>query len=934
MKTKDQLLREIETLKKRVEHLENKQSKEKNHSGTGTEIAKSSNAAINPGELPQFYENIIEGVQDGFWVTDKNDVIFYTNSAMEKIAGIPNEEIIGKNVLTEFPKETTEKFNKYYLEAKKMLKPVWYEVIIKTLSGRDTWQNGWIIPQIKNKKFDGITCTVRDITESKNANKVACESEEKFRNFFNTNPSATFVWRAIEDDFVLLDVNEASQEMTSRNASDFIGMRASKIYNDLPLMIEKLNECWETKEIVEFEHYYKNRNQGTYDWIEFKLAFADPDLILLYSNIITERNQAEAELKQSEEKYRVLFESANDAIFLADAETGIITDANSEAEKLLGYSRNEIIGMHQKDLHPKKQSGQAERTFNHRPLNHLTDAPPVEIFVVTNKGNQILVEIRGRIIRLKNKEFVLGIFRDISERKKAEQALKNSLTDLRLAQKIADVGNWQYNPRTDCQFWSDEVYIIHEIDQNEKPPTIDNYKKMYNPEHFEIFDDTIQSAIKNGKGYDIIFKLNFPSGKTKWVRSICQPNLQNKTEKGYFLRGTIQDITERKNIEIELANALEQAKESDRLKSVFLANMSHEIRTPMNGILGFASLLKNPELSKTELNEYVEVIEKSGGRMLSTINDLIDISRIEAGESKVVKSKFKVDEQLHYLHTFFNPEAEKRNIELILHLQKRSDAKELFTDKEKWSAILINLIKNALKYTEKGTIEFGYNLLPGKLEFYVKDTGIGIEKHRLEAIFDRFVQEDLSITKPIEGAGLGLSISKGFAELLGGNIRVESEKGVGSTFCFTIEDTDFAEIKKENAFRVKEEIQDPDVGKLKSLTILIAEDEEFSKIFFNEIFKKYCDALIFVESGKECIEHVKNNSEIDLILMDIKMRDLDGYAATKKIREFNKNVKIIAQTAYALSGDREKALEAGCDEYIAKPVDQKHLFDLMLKILP
>jgi CheY-like chemotaxis protein/anti-sigma regulatory factor (Ser/Thr protein kinase) len=315
--------------------------------------------------------------------------------------------------------------------------------------------------------------------------------------------------------------------------------------------------------------------------------------------------------------------------------------------------------------------------------------------------------------------------------------------------------------------------------------------------------------------------------------------------------------------------------------------------------------------------------------MQNTINDLIDISRIEAGESKVAKSTFKVNEQLEYLHTFFKPEAERKNIELILHLAKSGKEKEIYTDKEKWNAVLINLIKNAIKYTNKGTIEFGYKLLNSKFEFYVKDTGIGIEKSRLEAIFERFVQEDLTVTKPYEGAGLGLAISKGFAELLGGEIRVESEKGKGSTFYFILDDA----IAKEKNTKSKEKMENTNLKteQFKNLTILIAEDEEFSKIFFNEILKNHCKSLIFVESGEECVEQVKNNPEIDLVLMDIKMRELDGYSAAEKIREFNKEIKIIAQTAYALSGDREKALEAGCDEYIAKPINPERLFSIMAK---
>ena len=1589
MKTKDQLLRENESLKKRIDELEIALSQKNHTSNTILTDSNQGKRRSNPLETSNLHENIIEVIQEGIWITDKNDVIFYANLAMEKIAGVPKKEIIGKNVLTDFLKEPTEKFKTFYLEAKESLKPVWYEVLVKNPVGKDTWQNGWLLPQIKKGECDGIICTASDITEKKLAeieqekliqtlnsaqkmakigywryniktqqpwwsdmmfevlgadknkgvsfykdhkktwhpddwemfdnavnecikgkpydiivrvlsqkdgtyhyintqgfpvknergqitelvgtsqditdikknevllkkseekfrllfeasnlpigilntkgeladvNEAACKffeyskekllnvqyldlthpdykeisrkkfteaqknkkaykiekkyitgkgatkwgllsftpvfdkkgdqvfslaqlidiskskayqeeiqkSEERLRSFFHTNPSATFVWKKIEDDFFLNDVNEASQVITNGKAFDYIGMRASNIYKDLPFMIEKLNECWETKKVIEFEHYYENRNQDTYDWINFRLACTDPDMVLLYSEIITERKNAEKEmqktqyylskaqelgnigtweldiqkndlkwtdevykifglplgtpidyeiflycvhpedrnfvneewlskmmtnnydiehriiaekqvkwvrekaevkydekgkpiraigfvqniterkmaefaLKESEENFREMFnnmgngvcrynvvKNGNDFIFsdinkagekiakikkadvigksifevrpnteeygltdvfkrvwktgksevydecfyqdedltgyfknfvyrlnsgdivaifedltkdkqkekklkesesrfrnmfenhtavmlLIEPDTGKIFKANQAAVKYYGYTLKEFNSLNVEDLNTlepeeaKKKRKQAEsrheNTFclkhrlknntirdvqvhstpiyyfnqkllfsiiiditernraeaeliiakekaekNQRELNqylqHLQNLNNslVDVVFTVNPENRKIKYVNKAIemvfgysqkesvglntsvfyseeknyiefgkklkevlskskdylkteipLKRKNGEIfnaeittsfikehgkvveILSIVRDISgkikyqnelitARKQAEKSnekLAETLSDLYLAQQIADVGNWQYNPAADCQFWSEIVYAIHEINPNEKPPTIDVYRNIFNPEQFEAFDKSIQSAIKDGKGYDIIYKLKLPSGKTKWVRTICKPDLNKKTEKGYYLRGTIQDITKLKNIQIELTNALEQAKKADHLKSVFLANMSHEIRTPMNGILSFASLLKNPEISKSETKKYVEVIEKSGARMLNTINDLIDISRIESGVVEVTKSNFKVNEQLEYLHIFFKPEAKKKNIDLVLHISKRGSEKEIYTDKEKWTAILINLLKNAIKYTNKGTIEFGYKLISGKFEFYVKDTGIGIAKSRFKAIFERFVQEDLTITKPYEGAGLGLAISRGLAKLLGGDIRVESEKGVGSTFYFSIDDTAIEEMKEDNLSSDNAAIQNQYFDKLKSLTILIAEDEEFSKMFFKEIFNNYCKALIFVESGKECIRQVKNNPEIDLILMDIKMNVLDGYSATKEIRKFNRKVKIIAQTAFALTGEREKALKAGCDEYISKPINQKQLFEMICTV--
>jgi signal transduction histidine kinase len=242
-------------------------------------------------------------------------------------------------------------------------------------------------------------------------------------------------------------------------------------------------------------------------------------------------------------------------------------------------------------------------------------------------------------------------------------------------------------------------------------------------------------------------------------------------------------VEERTN---ELQRAKERAEESDRLKSAFLANMSHEIRTPMNGILGFSELLKNPELTGDEQQEYLHIIEKSGERMLNIINDIVDISKIESGLMKLDIGKLNINEEIEYIYTFFKPELEAKGINFSFKNALPVNESIIYADNGKVHAILINLVKNAVKYTERGTIEFGYLKKENFLEFYVKDTGIGIPKGRQEAIFERFIQADITDKMARQGAGLGLSISKAYIEMLGGRIWVESEVGTGSTFYFTL----------------------------------------------------------------------------------------------------------------------------------------------------
>jgi len=414
-----------------------------------------------------------------------------------------------------------------------------------------------------------------------------------------------------------------------------------------------------------------------------------------------------------------------------------------------------------------------------------------------------------------------------------------------------------------------------------------------------------------------------------------------KENKAVGLRGIMIDISEIKQTQQELIIAKEHAEQSDRLKSAFLANMNHEIRTPMNGILGFSGLLKTPGLSGETQQEYISIIEKAGARMLNIIDDIVSISRIESGLMEVNIQESNINEQIEYIYTFFKPEIERKGMQFSFKNSLPSKEALLKIDREKVYAILTNLVKNAIKYTENGSIEVGYTLRqaqatvgepvePAELEFYVKDTGIGISEDRQDAIFVRFIQADIEDKMARQGAGLGLSISKAYIELLGGKIWVESEEGKGSTFYFTLPYQ--TETIKENSV-IKEDFPPAEVTPINKLKILIAEDDETSEELLSITVRKLGKEIIKAKTGTKAVEACQNNPDIDLVLMDIDMPEMDGYEATRQIRDFNKDVIIIAQTAYGLKGDREKAIAAGCNDYITKPIKKDELLEKIEKIL-
>ena len=391
----------------------------------------------------------------------------------------------------------------------------------------------------------------------------------------------------------------------------------------------------------------------------------------------------------------------------------------------------------------------------------------------------------------------------------------------------------------------------------------------------------------------------------------------------------INEIRKRKIIERELISAKEKAEESNRLKTAFLNNMSHEIRTPLNGINGFLGLLQDPDLKAENKKEYFDIINKSSDRLITTVADIIELSKIEAGLIEVSVKEVSVNEMLNELYGFFSLEAKSKGLDLIQFPSLTDDESVVLTDNHKLNGILTNLVKNAIKFTNKGSVAFGYNLISDSengslMQFFVKDTGIGVPKNKQQAIFNRFEQADIEDTRAFEGSGLGLAIVKSYVKILGGTIWLSSEEGIGTEFMFTIPYSTETNIAKEEKQQNEPENKQ---GNIKALTVLIAEDEKVNNQFFEAIFNNTFKQIIYVETGQKAIEACRNNPEIDLILMDVKMPVMNGYTATRKIRKFNKEIIIIAQTAFGLKEDREKAIEAGCNDYIAKPINKELLFE-------
>ncbi len=573
-------------------------------------------------------------------------------------------------------------------------------------------------------------------------------------------------------------------------------------------------------------------------------------------------------------------------------------------------------------FHNKK----SRRWFNQFDIAHASESSSVK---TTRPEKVDLENLSYPVLDNKgNLDYVVIQHYDVTERMQAEKALRKS--EALQSKMVANIG--------------DVIVIIDDKGLNRyKSP---NIEKLFGwkPEELvgkSTWDKVHPDDLEHGKSF-IGSLLEEPSktGTTelRYKRKDGSYSYINFTGVNLFhdadvkgILGNYHDITERKKAEQELIAAKEKAEESNHLKTAFLHNMSHEIRTPLNGITGFISLLKDPEIDNEEKQHYFDIINKSSDRLIATVTDIIDISRIEAGDVAVSKSEVSVNEILEEQYSFFYHQAKTKGLELIYKPCLSDSEARFVTDKHKLEGILTNLIKNAIKFTEQGEVAFACSLKKEQdiqvLEFYVKDTGIGIPANRISAVFNRFEQADIKDSRGYEGSGLGLAIAKSYVEMLGGEITVSSEVGLGSIFTFSIPYT--KQLVKGND--AKGSINEETQAAVSNLSVIIADDDETSIMYFEAIFKKEFKNITYTKTGNETIDKCRDNPETNIILMDIKMPGMTGYDATREIRKFNSDVIIIAQTAFGFSDDREKAIEAGCNDYIAKPIKKDDLGKIIKK---
>lgn len=757
-------------------------------------------------------------------------------------------------------------------------------------------------------------------------------SELRYRRLFESAKDGILILDGESGE--IIDVNPFLTKLLGYSKEEFLCKEIWEFgfFKDIAANKEKFQEL-QKNEYIRYEDLPLETLNGRKINVEFvSNVYLENSRKIIQCNIrdITERRKREMELAEFEIRRQTLLQTIPDLVWLKDLNGAYLT-CNTMFERYLGATEAEIEGKTDYDFIDSRLAD-SFRMNDRIAMESGVPTSNEEEIIFSDDGHTAFIEtIKAPMYdSCKNLIGVLGIGRDITERKRAENALaeneikfrsffENSIDAILLTGK------------------NDEILVVNKAACNLFGYSVNELTKL----GLSMIEDSTDSRI-----LDIMSeraKKGNAKGEVTFIHKdgSCFPAEIStsvfKNHEGEVLASMIiHDVSERKLWEKQLIQAKDKAEYSDQLKSAFLSNMSHEIRTPMNGILGFAGLLKEPFITGDEQKEYIEIIEKSSLRLLNIINDILCISKIESGENDTRISSFNLNEMVEEICSSFKTEVDQKNLKLSFTCTLSGQQSIIRSDKDKVSTIISNLIKNAIKFTDKGSITAGYFKTKNELKFFVKDTGIGVSPDKVDIIFERFRQGSESLERNYEGAGLGLSISKGYVTMLGGRIWIENNNDFspltktnnGSVFYFTIP------IQPEEETMEKKVIKEKTTEAInRDLKILIVEDDQVSEMLLSVVARQISKHILKVGTGTEAIEACRSYPDIDLILMDIKMSGMDGFEATRQIREFNKDVIIIAQTAYVQPGEMQKAINAGCNDFITKPVNPELLKNMVLKYI-
>lgn len=798
-------------------------------------------------------------------------------------------------------------------------KQIWGYMGIDLVSYYHTWTNE------DYQWFSSLANIINICIELRKAKDNVVRDQSFLSNLFKYMPLGYIHMSIVRDDkgkpcdYRITDANEICAKFFEVTREDMTGLLASEIYHGSPKGLDDIITLSENSTYREQDEYFPKSGRYTH-WVTYS---PEKDEVVGLFIDITDTVKANRALDRSDKMFKNIFANIPAGVEIYDKD-GILTDINNKDMEIFGIRhKNDAIGIKLFE-NPNLPQNIRDRIRNEDLVDFRINYSfnRIEKYYATERVNSI--ELYTKVSKLYDNtgEFIGYIFISIdnTERIDAMTRIRDFENFFLLISDYAKVGYAKINLLNRKGYaikqWLKNMGETEDIPLEE---VVGVYDKIHPEDRIKILDFYENVKKGTGKTFRDEVRVLRPGSKDKWnwVRMNVVVTKYEPENNEIEIIGINYDITELKETEAELIKARDKAETMDRLKSAFLANMSHEIRTPLNAIVGFSDLLVETTHIE-ERKEYIKIVHENTELLLQLISDILDLSKIEAGTFDFTNNAVDINslcEDIIRSTKLKMPD----DVELIFehHLPEYY----IISDRNRLHQVLINLVNNAIKFTSKGKICIGYEKKGNKLEFYVSDTGIGIDKEQLPNIFERFVK----LNSFVRGTGLGLSICKSIIEQLGGNIGVDSELGKGSRFWFTIPDTITTSTAMEDSPAMENIPNGRNQNKKEKPAILVAEDTDSNYLLIATLLRKNY-TVEWAHNGIEAVEMCKHLKP-DLILMDMRMPQMDGLEATKAIREFDKETPILALTAFAFENDREKAIKAGCNGFITKPITAATIID-------
>ncbi|MEI6435626.1 MAG: PAS domain S-box protein [Bacteroidota bacterium] len=893
--------------------------------GIGRDITWRKQAEEEKTRQTGLITSLLDSIPDIIFFKDLEGVYLGCNPPFAEFVGKPRNEIIGKTDYELFGKEIGDFFrhhdNEMLREKQSHHNEEWItypdgrKILIDTLKTPYWGSDGNLV---------GLLGISRDITSRKEAEEKIKESEANFRIFFETM-----------DDIIIVGNTQGEIFYTNDAVSRKLGYSKEELNGMHVLDVHPTSKRSEAQQIFGDMFAGKRdscplplvRKDGTFVPVETRVWFGKWDgkpCVFGLSKDLTKE-------QESLEKFNKIFDSNPALMAISSMPDGVFTEVNQAFLIKTGYTENEVIGKTAIDLDlfvkPEKQKTIANDLVKDGTLNNR------ELKIKTKNGFILDGLFSGEIIESHTKKYFLTVMTDISDIKQAENKLKQASERLSLATRAGGVGVWELDLVNNILLWADEMFELYGVDKNNFGGAYEAWLAGVHPDDVARGDEEIQLAIRGEKEFDTEFRVCWADGSIHNIRALATVH-RDDAGKPLRMIGTNWDITEQKNTEAVLLKAKQEAEMANKSKSLFLANMSHEIRTPLNAIIGFSQLMNRDRFLTDSQKEYNHSIIRAGEHLLALINDILELSKVEAGRIELNPTDVNLYSLLNDIQMIFKERAQSKHLQFIFETEQNLP-RYVLVDDSKLRQIFVNLIGNAIKFTDEGGVAVRtrvdkINEETSKLIVEIQDSGPGIPENEFDKLFKQFEQTSSGIRKS-SGTGLGLTLSRELANLMGGNITVSSEVGKGSVFTFCVE-------IQEGKIHPDQEIITSHVICIEEgqgpFRILVVDDKPENLQVVVNLLKLTGFETMEAVNGEEAIEKFEKWSP-HLILMDMRMPVMDGYEATRRIKstEKGKQTPVVALTASSFEEERKKTMALGMHDYIRKPFRENELFSVIGKVL-